>query len=136
MTKKRILVGIFVSLTIFGLTYVPFIIGKNHSASRNTPGDSLQKESRKYDLLAKRIFIDDPNDPQINFSTLKQQIGAYYDKHGLTGSIYFEYLPTGASIRVNGDNREVAASLLKFLLLWICLRLWSLVMLIWTRKSL
>lgn len=67
----------------------------------------------RYPLLAKRLLIEDPNDPIINFSPLRKSLNNYYESLGVAGSIYFEYLPTGTSIRVNGNQQFRAASLVK-----------------------
>ncbi len=100
--------------SVLGLViYSSYSIGKNSTTSNNAKTITSQKDAEKFDLLAKRIFIDDPNDPQVNFSPLRQQIKDYYANNGLAGSIYFEYLPTGTSIRVDGDTQQVGASLLK-----------------------
>lgn len=65
-----------------------------------------------YPLLAKRILIDTPNDSIINFSQLRESIESYKIENGLTGSIYFEYLPTGTSIRIAGDDELIASTLM------------------------
>lgn len=66
-----------------------------------------------YPLLSKRIFSDNPNDILINFTELRAELNDYMAKEALEGSVYFEYLPTGTSIRVDGDSELVAASLMK-----------------------
>jgi len=82
---------------------------KKHTAAVQ----SSSELSAKFPLLAKRLFIDDPNDVIINFSDLRMQISNYMTSNGLKGSVYFEYLPTGTSIRYTGDSEYVAASLMK-----------------------
>lgn len=66
-----------------------------------------------YPLLAKRIFLDQPNDTIVNFSPLRADIRNYLAKTGLPHSFYFEYLPTGTSIRDGETNELVGASLMK-----------------------
>lgn len=66
-----------------------------------------------FPLLSKRIFQDNPSAAIINFTGLRTSLKDYYQKNNLTGSLYFEYLPTGTSIRVNDNEKEVAASLIK-----------------------
>lgn len=81
---------------------------------KSNPTDTNQAtEQSKYNLLAKRIFIEDPNEPIIAFSPLRSQMSQYFKDTQLSGSVYFEYLPTGTSIRVGTDERRVAASLIK-----------------------
>ena len=95
---------------VFLLCLSSFIIGRQTGNSDTQEAVGL---SSSYPLLAKRIFIDDPNDVFVNFADLRQQIQKYVSDNSLEGSIYFEYLPTGTSIRVDGDEQLVAASLIK-----------------------
>lgn len=67
----------------------------------------------KYPLLAKRIFMENPNDTIVNFSPLRKQIKDYFAKIGIPHSFYFEYLPTGSNIRDGESNELVGASLMK-----------------------
>lgn len=69
--------------------------------------------SAEFSLLANRIQVDNPNEIIINFTDLRASLKKYYSENNLEGSLYFEYLPTGTSIRVDGDNPQVAASLMK-----------------------
>jgi beta-lactamase class A len=69
--------------------------------------------TNQYPLLAKRLFIENPNDPIVNFSSLRESIEDYYATNNLDGTIYFEYLPTGTSINAGADENLVAASLMK-----------------------
>jgi len=66
-----------------------------------------------YPLLAKRLFIENPSDVRINFSGLRTSLRDYVADNNLDAGIYFEYLPTGSSIRVNGNGEYRAASLIK-----------------------
>jgi beta-lactamase class A len=97
------------ALVLMGLTYL-FASNKNRSETDST---SSYSQAAAYPLLAKRLFIEDPNDTIISFGALRKQIADYKTTNNLSGSIYFEYLPTGTSIRVDGDQPEVAASLFK-----------------------
>lgn len=72
-----------------------------------------QNEDSGYPLLAKRLFVENPSDTIINFSPLRDQIRNYVRSQSIEGSIYFEYLPTGTSIRIEGDSELIAASLMK-----------------------
>lgn len=82
--------------------------GSSPSAAANQ-----EQKSKQYPLLAKRIFVEDPNNSIVNFQPLRTSLRTYAKDNNLEGSIYFEYLPTGTSVRVDGDDQEVAASLLK-----------------------
>lgn len=76
---------------------------------------STTRIQNKYNLLAKRVLIDNPNDILLDFSLLQSQL-ENYSKSNLDNdraSIYFEYLPTGTSIGINEKEQLVGASLLK-----------------------
>lgn len=76
--------------------------------------DAEQMQNR-YDLLSKRILIENPNDVLLDFKPLKSEVQKYIETTvGVDNvSFYFEYLPTGYSIGVNEDKEVVGASLLK-----------------------
>lgn len=110
MVKKIVVVSLVVVAYILGVVS-PFPQQKENSNTMNTEASSLEQSA--YNLLAKRLFIEDPNEPIIAFSTLRAQLNQYYIDNKLSGSLYFEYLPTGTSVRVGTDERRVAASLIK-----------------------
>lgn len=85
-----------------------FAIGNNNQKSQATPTDQIQ-----YPLLAKRILIDNPNDAIVKFVPLRKEIERRFQELQVPYSFYFEYLPTGTSIRVGDDVALVGASLLK-----------------------
>jgi beta-lactamase class A len=69
---------------------------------------------KEYPLLAKRLFVEDPNDTIVNFEPLRSKLRAELKYYGDAGSsLYFEYLPTGTSIRIGDQTQLVGASLLK-----------------------
>ncbi len=70
---------------------------------------------RKYNLLSKRVLIENPNDVLLDFRPLSKNIDDYLNKHDAQGKVnlYFEYLPTGSSIGLNEDEEVIGASLLK-----------------------
>lgn len=98
---KKIIFLTLGALLIFSSAY---LLGRSQAST---------EKKNNYDLLAKRLFIESPNDPIVNFALLRDKIRTYNTEHDLSGSIYFEYLPTGTSIRVEGDTELVAASLMK-----------------------
>jgi beta-lactamase class A len=69
----------------------------------------------QYPLLAKRIFVDNPNDTIMDLAPIRQAVRSYIDNNiGQDNvSLYFEYLPTGVSFDPDSTNTFVAASLLK-----------------------
>lgn len=105
--KKTVAAIVVTILVLFGASYFSFYLGKKSVDPVNT------NQSGDYPLLAKRIFVENPAEPFINFSTLRSQLNQYYTDSNLKGSLYFEYLPTGTSIKIDGDVDYVAASLIK-----------------------
>lgn len=75
--------------------------------------NATKADDKKYPLLAKRLFIANPNDIIINFTPLRSQLRDYIAKQQDKIGIYFEYLPTGTSINVKGDEVFFRASLIK-----------------------
>jgi beta-lactamase class A len=80
---------------------------------QSTP-DDIAKRASSYPLLAKRIFMDNPNDILINFVPLRKSLEQRFTElQGVKYSFYFEYLPDGTAIRQGADQQLVAASLIK-----------------------
>ena len=113
--KKYLLIVLGITLCVviaFGL----YSIGKKNGVSFgiNKQTTELNNKSDQYNLLAKRIFIENPNDIRVNFSVLRNQLNNYFANNNLAGgNLYFEYLPTGTSVRISGEEHLVAASLMK-----------------------
>jgi beta-lactamase class A len=109
--RYAILVVVFVA-SIFATAYASYRIGGNRAVTNSSK--TLQGRINKYDLISRRVLIDNPNDAILNFTPLRKQLQAYLQANGLQDdSVYFEYLPTGVSIE-EGENAEyVAASLMK-----------------------
>ena len=110
MSKKNIakIVILAISCTIVGVLLGGVIVqnrAQNYEAATR----------RRYNLLSKRILIEDPNDIILDFKALKTDVNQYIDtKIGKENiSFYFEYLPTGYSIGTNEDKEVIGASLLK-----------------------
>lgn len=94
---------------IAGCIFLSFQIGK-HTSNNSRSETKLQE---RYNLLSKRVFIENPSDKWLNFTSLRKSLNNYYSQNGLNGSVYFEYLPTGTSIRIRDSYQQVAASLIK-----------------------
>lgn len=75
------------------------------------PAQTVSTED--FPLLASRIFVDNPNDVIVNFSRLRQTLRQNLSAQQYNYSFYFEYLPSGTSIKINQENQMVGASLLK-----------------------
>ena len=97
-----------IAVLLFGLI-IGFVLS---SASQ---GDSSQDLQQRYNLLSKRILVENPNDIILDFRPLRRQLEEYISKTSAPDSIslYFEYLPSGSSIGVNENKEVVGASLLK-----------------------
>ena len=94
-------------LTVVIAIVISFLWGMLYSGYRT------DAQLSNHDLLAKRIFLSKPNDILVNFELLRADLRkdlAYYDGKV---SLYFEYLPTGTSVRIGESEHLVAASLLK-----------------------
>lgn len=76
-------------------------------------GRTAARRAAQYPLLSKRVFIDNPNDTIINFVPLRKRLEQRFAALNVQQSFYFEYLPTGTSIRIGADNELAAASLIK-----------------------
>lgn len=77
---------------------------------------SVKNSGLRYDFLAKRIQIDNPNEAKINFSELRKILTEFIQSNNQYSNqvgLYFEYLPTGVSININEKNEAVGASLMK-----------------------
>lgn len=74
---------------------------------------NVDRKSNSYPLLAKRLFVANPNDLIINFTPLRAELRKYIAAQDKRIGIYFEYLPTGTSININGNEEFYRASLVK-----------------------
>jgi beta-lactamase class A len=106
--SKKVIILSVIFLVVISATggYLIASGDKPHNTSSGT-------ESSEYPLLARRIFLENPNEPIVNFSNLRSSLNSYFTENNLQGGLYFEYLPTGTSIRISGEDKEVAASLIK-----------------------
>lgn len=72
-----------------------------------------EPDQKHYPLLAKRIFLENPNDILLNFTDLRARLNEYIKNQSHPIGIFFEYLPTGTSIGINQNGQFITASLLK-----------------------
>lgn len=105
-------------ITLVGLLTLTALIGGYvaNSLIGDTKVNSISDNGQtKYSLLAKRLFIDNPNDNIIDLADIRNDVRSYIEtnigKENI--SVYFEYLPTGVSFDPGNENTFVAASLLK-----------------------
>lgn len=99
--------GLFLILVLFGAGFATDYYLNNRSTAK------AANLVATHPLIAKRVFVDNPNDVIINFTSLRNNLHQELDPITSQYSFYFEYLPTGTSIRINGETQLVAASLVK-----------------------
>lgn len=85
----------------------------SYSMATATETPSSKKWMAKHPLLSKRLSVESPNDIIVNYIPLRKAIKYYLENTKLEHSFFFEYLPTGTSIRSNEDVQLAGASLLK-----------------------
>lgn len=71
------------------------------------------KSNTKHPYIAKRLFVSNPNDIIINFTDLRTSLRSYVEASPEKIGVFFEYLPTGVTINVNGNDDFFRASLVK-----------------------
>lgn len=81
--------------------------------NQSTGSNNGMSNASEYPLLSRRIFAENPNDPIVNFVALRKSINTKLGTVSAQKSFYFEYLPSGTTIKVGSDNELVAASLIK-----------------------
>ena len=105
--KSKKLLYILVVVNILLLAVNVILLVKNNSDSK------AALDSKNYLFLSKRLEVENPNDIIVNFSPLRTQAREYLNNTGLEHSFYFEYLPSGTSIRIGENTELAAASLMK-----------------------
>ena len=110
---KRIPVAIFILVVLLAANTIWFTYNIRSGESTNAGNSTSSNIASDYPLLASRIFVDNPNDVIVNFSGLRQKLRQELSAQQYNYSFYFEYLPSGTSIKINQDTQMVGASLLK-----------------------
>lgn len=93
-----------------------FLLYENTQVKRNPKtGDSsvLKETLQEYPFLSYRIFRENPNDIFVNFMPLRESLREYVRNQNNAVSVYFEYLPSGSSVRINDETEVRLASLIK-----------------------
>lgn len=80
---------------------------------RKTTDNTIDHRSLQYPLLSQSVFFDRPNDKILNFVSLRNDLQTKFNTLTVQKSFYFQYLPTGTSIKIGADNELIAASLIK-----------------------
>lgn len=71
------------------------------------------QNGEQFPYLSKRIFAEDQNDILINFIPLRNAMRIYVGNQPDPIGVYFEYLPSGTSIRIRDELEVKIASLIK-----------------------
>lgn len=90
------------AVSILGLGFMAFFLVRQTPTPHNP-----------HPYIAKRLFVEEPNDVLVNFTDLRTQLRAYIGESSLKIGLYFEYLPTGVNINVNANEEFFRASLVK-----------------------
>lgn len=106
--KKIAFIFIGVALLV-SLGINAFLFSKYKTTQANPIGD----QSKIFPLLSPRILFNYPNDLLINFLPLRNNLNSLVAPYSSTFGFYFEYLPTGVSIGVNGSTAFSPQSLIK-----------------------
>ncbi len=100
---KKTVTALVLGTSILG---IGFWAGKSwESKEADAKISNFQKSTIDTPLIAKRVFVDNPNDVLINFISLRKSLKEVIEPYGDTFGFYFEYLPTGISIGIN-DRKE------------------------------
>lgn len=101
ITHKK---NIIMALVVLGVSALIFLLGS--VSGRHSTSQRDVAEQNRYPFLANRLFSAQKNDMIVNFTQLREVMKARYTEKNIAAGVYFEYLPTGASIGVN-DQMEV-----------------------------
>lgn len=105
--KKYLTVALVISLILnFGLVYQMLRISKSAK-------EQEEIDQERYPYIAKRMFLESPNDVIIDFTGLRKEMREYILPQKEQIGLYFEYLPTGVSIGINEKEPFRRASLIK-----------------------
>jgi len=111
---KKLFIYLLFILIFFLVGGISFYVGQLYKTYKIGNEDaSISRNQEKYSLLAKRIFLENPNDALISFTPLRKQLHDYVDPFGEDFAFYFEYLPTGVSIGINEKLEFTPLSLIK-----------------------
>lgn len=111
MLKKLFLLSIVVNIILIGIFVKSNYFQKQTVSEVNI--NNPQTLYSRYPLLSKRVLLEFKQDILINFLGLRKEMNDQLSPYGDTFGVYFEYLPTGSSINVNGSLEFNAASLFK-----------------------
>jgi len=107
--RMKIFLGLLLTVSLISnlVLGIKFLRGINHNESEANGGQS------KYKYLSQRIFVENPNDVFVGLTPLRTALKEEIAKYENRVSLYFEYLPSGASIGINERDEYPLASLFK-----------------------
>lgn len=107
----KAIVGILLIISLGINIGLGIFIFKNNG--RITESNDFSSQEKQYPLLSKRILQEFPQDILVSFLDLREELRKETNKYDDNFGLYFEYLPTGTSININGTLEFHAASLFK-----------------------
>lgn len=112
MNKKILVVLSIANLLLLAVNGI-WLKSTLERPKESTDNLTSMSESKKYPLLSKRIFAENQNDVLLNFVSLRKQLETRFNEVDAPKSFYFEYLPSGTSVRIGENTELIAASLIK-----------------------
>lgn len=109
MKKYAFFAGILFLICSIGINI--FLLSQKNSSP--SPKDKVVQLGEKYPYISQRVLAELPQDILVSFLDLRQELRKDTTQYGNSFGLYFEYLPTGTSININGLNEFHAASLFK-----------------------
>ncbi|MBP6962296.1 serine hydrolase [Candidatus Saccharibacteria bacterium] len=107
ISRKNLFIG-FVALVLISLVFLAGTILQN-----NAVNEAQSKKASQFPWLANRLFTPQNDDMIINFTQLRETMNDYYNEQKIPLGVYFEYLPTGASVGVKDQLQVEIGSLAK-----------------------
>jgi beta-lactamase class A len=106
---------IFTSIKKYKLIILAFLFGIFVILCINLFGlqEKEVSKSARYPFLARRLFQAEQDDMIINFTLLREVMNQRYNEKKIALGVYFEYLPTGASVGVKDQLQVEIGSLAK-----------------------
>lgn len=100
----KVIAILFLALLIFFTGY---------TIDKKSENEAQLKKVSQFPWLANRLFTPQNDDMIINFTQLRETMNSYYNEQEIPLGVYFEYLPTGASVGVKDQLQVEIGSLAK-----------------------
>ena len=99
--------------TVAGLTLLMLVFFAGFVLKQNIVNEVQSRNISQYPWLSRSLFAPQNYDMIINFTQLREAMNAYYNEQEIPLGVYFEYLPTGASVGVKDQLQVEIGSLAK-----------------------